>query len=82
MLGVMQEVCSRISRSRGVNGISGREFRCDDISKLFPPKEERGVVLYVECTCCDIFSLANSIRSWNQEHTWYVFKALSRLIRI
>lgn len=63
ILFVMQEVCSRISRSLGVNGISGREFRCEDISKLLPPKEALGVVLYALYTCCDIFSLANSIRS-------------------
>lgn len=37
--GVIHEVCSRISLSLGVNGISGKEFRCDDTSKLLPPKE-------------------------------------------
>lgn len=66
MLGVIRLVCSSISLSLGVKGISGKEFRCVDMSKLLLQKEERGVVLYEVWTCCDIFSFANSMRSYKK----------------
>lgn len=56
------DVCSNISRSLGVSGMSGSEFLWIGFSVRLA-YEERGVVLYGVWWAV-IFSIANFIRPW------------------